>query len=79
MRRRRVIGVPIVSQPHDPARWAEFLHGPKDSSTIHYDEDTIPHGQCSDPVHCDCMCPHCWRAKVAIIEAALESTAAGRG
>lgn len=45
-----------------------LLDEPKDSRTIHYDEDTIPHGACSDPIHCDCMCPHCWARKVAIIE-----------
>ncbi len=55
--------------PEDAAaqRLQRLLDEPKDSSTIHFDEDTIPHGACSDPVHCDCMCPECWRLKVEII------------
>lgn len=48
-----------------------LLDEPKDSATIHYDEDTIPHGACDDPLHCDCMCPECWRLKADIIRAAL--------
>lgn len=50
----------------------ELLYGPKHSATIHFDEDTIPHGACSDPSHCDCMCPHCWAKKVAILEPHLD-------
>lgn len=64
--------------PADPAgappaegQLEKLLTLPKDSSTIHYDEDTIPHGDCSDPLRCDCMCPKCWSLKVAIIRAAV--------
>jgi hypothetical protein len=64
---------PPDEPPHRSARRAldRLIEEPKDSSTIHYDEDTIPHGACSDPIHCDCMCPHCWLEKVEIIEAAI--------
>jgi hypothetical protein len=51
-----------------------LLYGDKDSSSIHYDEDTIPHGACSDPLHCDCMCPRCWSDKVKIIARSLPPT-----
>lgn len=53
-------------------RFRKLLSEPKDSSRIHYDEDTIPHGACSDPVHCDCMCPWCWQQKVMIIQSVLQ-------
>jgi hypothetical protein len=64
---------PAVFDPeHYPEdRLQQLLDAPKDSSTIHYDEDTIPHGACSDPIHCDCMCPECWALKVAIIREAI--------
>jgi hypothetical protein len=45
----------------------QLLDEGKSSAAIHFDEDTIPHGQCEDPVHCDCMCPSCWSQKVHII------------
>jgi hypothetical protein len=62
----------------DPERYPEdrlqqLLDTPKDSSTIHYDEDTIPHGQCDDPIRCDCCCPACWAAKAAIVRAGIKA------
>lgn len=30
----------------------------------HFDEDTIPHGNCNDPISCDCECLECMRAWV---------------
>lgn len=56
----------------------ELLNGPKDSATIHYDEDTIPHGVCSDPLHCDCMCPHCWEKKARIVRASVADLTTSR-
>jgi hypothetical protein len=40
---------------------------------LHYDEDTIPHGQCLDPLRCDCCCDGvCGTAKrQAAIQAAI--------
>lgn len=59
--------------PEDAAIRAlqRLLDEPKDSATIHFDEDTIPHGACDDPVHCDCMCPKCWQLKADIVRAAM--------
>jgi hypothetical protein len=53
-----------------------LLDEPKDSDAIHFDEDTIPHGACSDPVHCDCMCPRCWQLKAAIVRDAWRAAEA---
>jgi len=68
--------LPPDAEESSPMKELErLLTAPKDSSSIHYDEDTIPHGQCSDPVHCDCMCPHCWDAKVSIIRRGMSTSA----
>lgn len=40
----------VVSE--SPKRWG-----------THY--DTIPHGNCYDPVHCDCECKGCALARVS--------------
>lgn len=62
--------------PPVPSALQRLLDEPKDSATIHYDEDTVPHGACSDPIHCDCMCPTCWALKAEIIREGLASSSA---
>lgn len=65
---------PPTRREADPEdRLMLLLNEPKDSSAIHYDEDTIPHGACSDPIHCDCMCPECWQLKADIIRKVREA------
>lgn len=66
---------PAIFDPeHYPEdRLAQLLNATKDSRTIHYDEDTIPHGACDDPIHCDCMCPLCWTLKADIVRAGLSA------
>lgn len=57
----------------DVTRARELADKAKDSTSIHFDEDTIPHGDCSDPIKCDCCCPCCWGKKAAIIDRGLNA------